>query len=73
MRYSLGRPAPGHEPTIGWVNLGYRWGARGAAFSRGTTLRCECGWNAGKVSNEPPSRGGRPAAQAAYRDHMKEG
>lgn len=65
--YSLGNPADGHSPTIGREALGRTWN-NGRTYA--TTLRCSCGWNAGRVTNLAPSAGGRPYAQEAYRSHL---
>lgn len=69
MNASLGRPAPGHEPRVGRTSIGMT-PTRPTRPVYGTTLTCQCGWIAGRVSNDAPSRGGRVAANAAYRAHL---
>lgn len=68
-RYSLNRPHPEHVPDVGREFLGTTWN-NGRRY--GTTLRCSCGWRPERVSNEPPSGGGRVDALRVYREHLAE-
>jgi hypothetical protein len=74
MRPTLNHPAEGHEPRVGRIPLG-----RAPITDRpryGTTLRCSCGWQPGegytrgRVSNDPPSNGGRTVAGLRYQEHV---
>lgn len=77
MTYSLNRPHPDHQPSVGRTQIGMT----PISPSRpvyGTTLYCSCGHRFGdasygrnKVSNEAPSRGGRVRANEVYRAHVE--
>lgn len=82
-RYSLNRPHPDHQPTVGRVAIGMTPTAPSRTLY-GTTLRCSCGWEPGWrlpagqrrqancISNDAPSRGGRVRAREWYVAHLVE-